>query len=97
MELDFVTMKTQLVRTRRKVDCNIIKKPKIELETVFEIPAHSCRIREEIIQHRNNLGKYRKETHVIVGKNSLLLSVLNGESEKRSAKKCTGHWLPYYF
>lgn len=95
MEIDFIHMKTQLLKTRRKVDCNIARRNKIDLESVFQIPSHDCRIRQIILQHRNSLGKYRKETHVIVGKTSLLLSVLKSESESKSSKKCTGHSLHY--
>lgn len=95
MEINFVSMKTQLLKTRRKVDCNIVRKPKIELEDVFEIPQHNCKIREKILQHRSNLGKYKKETHVIVGKTSLLLSVLQSDMT-RKVRKCTGHSLPYF-
>lgn len=95
MKIDFIPMKTQLLKTRRKVDCNIVKKNKIELENVFQIPPDDCRIGQIILQHRIGLGKYKKETHVIVGKTSLLLSVLKSESECKSSKKCTGHSFPY--
>lgn len=97
MEIDFITMKTQLLKTRRKVDCNIIRKPKLDLESVFAIPAHNCRVRDKILQHRNSLGKFRKETHVIVGKNSLLLSVLKSKSVSKFPKKCTSHLLDNCF
>lgn len=88
-------MKAQLLKTRRRVDCNLVKKNKIDLENIFEIPSHDCMIRNKILQHRSSLGKYRKETHVIVGKNSLLLSVLKGDRQNKFSKKCTGHLLYY--
>lgn len=93
--MDFVSMKTRLLKTRRKVDCNINNKPKIELGSVFEIPTDDSRISKAILQHRNSLGTFRKETHVVVGKTSLLLSVFKDKNETK--KKCTGHFVPYLF
>lgn len=95
MEIDFVSMKTRLLKTRRRVDCTINNKPKIELGSVFEIPTSNCTISQAILQHRKSLGTFRRETHVIVGKTSLLLSVLKDKNERK--KRCTGHFPLYLF
>lgn len=98
MEMNFVTMKTQLIRTRRKVDVNIYRKrPKIQLEEVFSIPTSNCKIRRIIEEHRKGLKTFKKETHITVGKTTLLLSVLKDSHKNKSFhKKCLDHSLFNY-
>nr|CAI5849016.1 unnamed protein product [Callosobruchus analis] len=92
-EINFVPMKTQLIKTRRKVDVEIrrgVLKPL--LDNVFDIPEEECKVKKFIDDHRKGLKTYKKETHIIVGKTTLLLSVLKS-NPRRLKYSCSGHSL----
>ncbi|KAG5867704.1 hypothetical protein JTB14_017298 [Gonioctena quinquepunctata] len=96
LEVDFVAMKTQLFKTRRKVDyviTSVLVKPL--LEDVFDLPEADCKVKRKIDEHRMGLRDLKKETHIIVGKTCLLLSVLN-EGKYKTLPKCTDHSLLRY-
>ncbi|KAJ8984241.1 hypothetical protein NQ317_007473 [Molorchus minor] len=94
--INFVNMKTQLLKMRRKVDCNIGKRgDKLSLENIFEIPVHNCRIKRIIDEHRKGIKYFKRETHITVGKTSLLLSVLKSNKNKL-INECCDHTFLYY-
>lgn len=96
-EIDFVNMKKQLVKTRRKVDYRVRPNHKKthRLEDVFDIPIHDCTVTKNLTIHRNLILAIssKKETHVTIGKTSLLLSVLKC---KKRYERCTDHSLLAY-
>ncbi|KAJ8951505.1 hypothetical protein NQ318_000201 [Aromia moschata] len=97
-EIHFVNMKRQLIKTRRKVDCNIRKKlNKPLLKDVFEIPTKDCKIKKKIDEHQKGIKCFKRETHIIVGKTSLLLSVLKSKKNKFSQRHCDHSLLSYNF
>ncbi|CAH1995683.1 unnamed protein product [Acanthoscelides obtectus] len=95
-EINFVPMKTQLIKTRRKVDVEIrrgVLKPR--LEDVFEIPLKNCKVKKAVEDHRKGLKSHKKETRVIVGKTTLLFSVLKSNDRKMKNGCCDHSLLGY--
>lgn len=97
-DINFVNMYTQLIKTRRKVDCNIKKgQGKCSLEDIFEIPTENCKVKRKIDEHRMGFKQLKRETHLTVGKTSLLLSVLKNNKTKIFSKYCDHSLLSYNF
>ncbi|VEN56282.1 unnamed protein product [Callosobruchus maculatus] len=97
-EINFVPMKTQLIKSRRKVDVEIrrgVLKPL--LENVFDIPEKMCKVKQLIDNHRKGLKTHKKETHIIVGKTTLLLSVLKSNTRRMKYGCCDHSLLAYNF
>lgn len=96
--MNFVNMATQLIKTRRKADCNIKKgQVKSSLEDVFDIPTGNCKVKSKIEEHRTGSKQMKRETRITVGKTSLLLSVLKNKKIKPSPRYCDHSLLSYNF
>ncbi|CAH1279181.1 unnamed protein product [Diabrotica balteata] len=77
-------------------DINLLNSYLHNIEEVFTLPTHDCKIRTKIEEHRRNRQVYRKQTHVVIGKTSLLLSVLNSGQKHKRISNCYGHSLMDY-
>ncbi|XP_018560794.1 uncharacterized protein LOC108903188 [Anoplophora glabripennis] len=97
-EINFVNMNTQLIKTRRKVDRNIKKgQAKWSLEDIFDVPTQDCNVKRKIDEHRLGFKQQKRETHLTVGKTSLLLSVLKNKKAKILPRYCDHSLLSYCF
>lgn len=98
MEVNFVKMKSKLIKTRRKMEFKESRSVKCVFEQVFESPSYDCHVSRKIQECRMGRQMYsRKETNVTIGKTSLILSVLNGNCNNKAAiSKCHDHSLLSY-
>ncbi|KAJ8921583.1 hypothetical protein NQ315_010488 [Exocentrus adspersus] len=97
-EIDRANMSSQLRKTRRKVDCNVRKgQVKPRLEDAFDIPTNSCTVKKKIDEHRMGLKQFKRETHITVGKTTLILPVLKCRKVKVYPRYCDHSLLSYNF
>ncbi|CAH1174290.1 unnamed protein product [Phaedon cochleariae] len=95
LEVNFIGMKTQLIKTRRKLDC-WVNLPHAEsfVDEVFDIPKHECRVRTIILENCVASKGSINESFVTVGKTDLLFN----KKKYRAPTKCCDHsFLSYNF
>lgn len=65
------------------------------VEEVFDLPTEDCPVKRILDQQRSSFKYYGNETHVTIGKTTLLLPVLTYFKNKKRPK-CAGHSLLSY-
>lgn len=95
MPIDFISMKKRLIKTRKKIEMQ--RNHKIsQYESIFEVPVYKLRMKQKMENHyRTNYHKtWKKQTHVVTGKISLLLPVMKNMNSV--LPHCYGHSLFSY-
>lgn len=80
---------------RRKVAYPTGRNCRFKMEEVFTLPSINCKIKRKLDQFRTGMKVYKKQTHITVGKTSLLLSVLNSNNKNKLHKCCDHSMLSY--
>ncbi|KAK9884751.1 hypothetical protein WA026_007600 [Henosepilachna vigintioctopunctata] len=80
-EFDFISMKKKLIRTRSKIEGKYINKY-IPYNEIFEVPHFQKRLMMKLENHHSTMLHFgwNKQTHVTVGKFSIVLPVLKNEN-----------------
>lgn len=80
--INFVSMKSQLIKTRRTVYISKAdKNKKISIKDVFNLPPEESLIGKKLKEHEFDVKTSKKR--IIIGKTTLMLSVL-----QQARKKC---------
>ncbi|XP_057665269.1 uncharacterized protein LOC130899377 [Diorhabda carinulata] len=97
IEMNFIKIKSKLIKTRRKIEFKESKRVKCVFEQTFDLPSYDCHISRKIQESRMGRQMFnRKESNVTVGKTSLILSILNGNNNNKAISKCCDHSLLSY-
>ncbi|XP_044757167.1 uncharacterized protein LOC123315514 isoform X2 [Coccinella septempunctata] len=93
--IDFINMKKQLIKTRRKIEIQNNRRF-LPYESVFEVPIYRTRMKQKMENHYKtnyHIG-WKKQSHVVIGKTSLLLPVMKNNNSFIS--RCYDHSLSSY-
>lgn len=97
-EGNFCIMKIQLLKTRRRLMFPSTQSNQTStimgIEKVFELPPNNCIVGKKLEEHKIVFCNYRKQTHAVVGKTSILLSVMR-QNKHKILHKCYGHTLSF--